>query len=444
MVGHAHGSNLEAAAREGCETNWTCGREVVSVAYPKQPMTRARYLVALFLPLSLLAACGDDDGTETTRTTAAATTGPATSAATTTAPEVGESGGEWAGLLASIPDAADTATSVIINDYAAARQLVGVAAPSYEAPEDEVIEYLLALQMGPVADDSTYPVTRFPRMGIADSSFGTREAIEVEAWRTAFGVSVLDVDRTVVAGEPPAELTLWQGAITPETVEAAVTSDPEWSGDLRTVGHGDESYYAWGEDPPASDVERIGPARHLGRGGCLYVTDALALRAVACEVIEAALDARAGELASLADLGPLASLADALQEAGAYAGFLTMDVGLFTFAENPILSRSPQPQPGLLPYLAAATGVALEGDTLVTVVALVHSNDADAAENAVRLERVVAEGSSVAEGRPWSDILSVRDIATDGPLLVARLDTNAGGTFWLNFVFRRDTLLAWE
>lgn len=412
-----------------------------------------RTALAAMLAATLAASCGDDASPLTTGREASTAEAPPTTEATGTASSyddavstTGAPGAAdadatgWVGLLASIPDSLDMAGSVLISDYAAARELLGIEVPGADADEDEVIEYLLAVQMGPVADASTTPPSRSPRMGIADQSFGRRAPYDLDAWRTAFGVSVVDVDLVATAGQPPAELTVWQGGIDPTEVGRAVETDPEWSADLRTVDQAGEAYYAWGDDPAAADVARSGPVRELGRGGCLYATEGEALRAHVCDVIEAAIDARSGAQGSLADLEPLAGLAVALQDAGAYAGFLTVDVGLFTAGSAPASPGGP----ALLPYLAAATGAALEGDTSVTVIGLAHSSPEDASENAVRLERVVTEGTSALSGRPWSDTLVVLDITTEGPLLVARLATETSGTFWFQFVAARDSLLAWE
>jgi hypothetical protein len=410
-----------------------------------------------------LAACGGDGGGSTT--TAAAATGTAgtvaassttgadsttTAAAdsTTTTAAGGDdsaSPGAWTGLLAAIPSSPDMAASIVVSDYQAARALLDMAVPAADADQDEIIEYLLSLQVGPVADDPNQPLERFPRMGMADDSFGRQGPYDVAAWRGAFGIAVVDVDRTVVAGVPPATLTVWEGGrIEGDRVAEAVASDPEWSAELRTVEHAGEVYYAWGGDPVMSDFERTGPVRPLGQGGCLFAVDGLALRAAVCEVIEASLDARAGAADSLADVEPLARLAQALQDAGAYAAFLTLDVGLFSVGATPSPSGSAPSGPGLVPYLAAATGAALEAETSITLVGLVHGSAEDAAENVVRLQRVVAEGVSGALGRPWSEFLSVVDITTDDTVLVARLATEGPGNLWLRLVGLRDTLLAWE
>jgi hypothetical protein len=280
-------------------------------------------------------------------------------------------------------------------------------------------------------------------MGISDDSFGVRAPYDVAAWRAAFGIGIVDVDRSVVAGNPPTQLTVWQGRVDPDRVADAVASDPEWRGDLRTADHGGATYYAWGDDPAMVDTGRVGPVRPLGRGGCLYAADGLALRATVCGVLEAAIDAVSGAGEALVDAGPLVLLADALEAAGAYAAFLTLDVGVFA-ATNLSPSGVVPSGPGLVPYLAAGSGAALEGDIALTVVALVHASAEDAAENAVRLLRVVSEGTSAVLERPWSDLLTVLDVTVDDVVVVVRLETEGPGNFWLRLVMLRDSLLAWE
>jgi hypothetical protein len=412
--------------------------------------------VTVGLLVALIAvACGDGDGgvttqppsttslpttSETTTTSATTTLPTAPSAATISTSGVPPEAGDWAELLGWVPADQELAVSIVINDYAAARESLGIDPPGDDP--DEVMGYLLTLTFGPIADPDASPVPRAPAVGIADDSFG-RTAFEVEAWRTALGLAVPDVDRSLVAGVPPGQLTVWEGRFDPGAVAAAVALDPEWSADLRTVEHAGGSYYAWGDDPDVIDLERVGSVRPLGRGGCLYASDALAMRTVQCDLLEQAIDAGTGVAASLGDVEVLARLAEAVQDAGAHAAFLTTDVGVFAVGGLPDLTEDPELEPGLRPYLAAATGVALDGDTPMLVVALVHGDADDAAENATRLQGIVAEGTSAVTGRPWSEILTVDSIEVEGQLLVARLATESNGTLWIELVARRDSLLAW-
>jgi hypothetical protein len=170
------------------------------------------------------------------------------------------------------------------------------------------------------------------------------------------------------------------------------------------------------------------------------------MRAVVCDVLEGALSAAAGSGPSLADVEPILVLAEAFESAEAYAGFLTTDVGVFAVGAMPDLTDADGALidgPRLAPYIAAATGVTLDDETSVLLVALLHGSADDAVENASRLREVVAQGASGTTGEPWSDLLTVADTSVDGPLLLARLETAGPGGLWYRLVAVRDTLLAW-
>ncbi len=60
------------------------------------------------------------------------------------------------------------------------------------------------------------------------------------------GFSLVDADQEILAGRPPDAVTVITGRIDPDQVEEAVTSDPEWQGDLERVDHDGDTYYRWG------------------------------------------------------------------------------------------------------------------------------------------------------------------------------------------------------
>jgi hypothetical protein len=351
------------------------------------------------------------------------------------------SGGTWISLLERIPAGEETLAYVMLNDFAAARELAGVTVPGADATDDQLKEYLLALSTGPVSDPDTVPVTRSPAMAASIDTFGQGLPI-LDEWRTQLGITVLDVDRSALAGYPPNELIVWEGDIDPDRVEAAVTSDPDWSGDLETIETAGGSYYLWGGDPIRVDTSRTSTVRPLGRGGCLHASDGVALRTISDGTMEAAL-AVSEDAPTLADFEPLRLIADALDEQNTYGAYLTIDPGQY-IPDPSVMIEGAEEQTTLLPYLALGTGPGVdEAGEAYMVLVLVHEDADTAAANVALLGEIVATGVSVS-GTPWSELLTVRSIETDGPLLVAVLETGTRANIWYRIVFMRDTLLTWS
>ena len=63
-----------------------------------------------------------------------------------------DTGDGMVGLLATLPDTADTRQEIILNDFAAVGELLGIDSPGRNATRDDLIEYFLALAMGDGAE----------------------------------------------------------------------------------------------------------------------------------------------------------------------------------------------------------------------------------------------------------------------------------------------------
>ncbi len=358
------------------------------------------------------------------------------------------------GLLATLPDTADTRHEIIFNDFAAVADTLGIDSPGRNATRDDFIEYMMTLTIGDVAEpgslDDLDPAERRVRsthVRAAPWGFNIQHMVGdeyLEAWYTAFGLSILDVDREATAGRPPNAIFIWEGAIDPAEVEAAVTSDPDWSADLNTYSHSSGyDYWCWGDDPLAINIDRRDSVRLLGQGGCLAAFDGMAIRTISRESMQAALTTAGGNAGSLADVEALSLAAEALDEAGTYAAYLSMDVGGFAAGPNAAAMAG---DAGFLDlYQAVALGPAVEADgTELLVVVFVYADEASAATNAATFESLVTTGTSGVNRHPWAEILTIRSIEARGRVVVGVFDADAAVRLWLVAPSSRDTLILWD
>ncbi|MBU1226558.1 MAG: hypothetical protein KJ698_05030, partial [Actinobacteria bacterium] len=327
------------------------------------------------------------------------------------------------------------------EDIATVREALAIPLPADPSDSDQLLDYLMTITQGPVVDDSTVPATRSPGvflgvfLGASHSS-----PLMMTEWPAEMGVSIAEFDADLIAGLPPETLTIWIGSIDPARVAAAVIADPMWSDDLRPLSHAGYDHWCWGDDPSAIDVERRTAMRPLGRGGCLAAFEGTAYRTVTAEAMDAALEVRAGDGTSLADVEALRLAAAALDDAGAHTAAFTMAAERFEFdavqLDQPLLDR--------WTALGAGAGFDQTGDYLV--IALVYDDDATASANAATLATIASSGRSVSvePGRPWSDIYqSLGPVTSDGPVVIARFYGSAITRRWPIVAGLPDALTMW-
>lgn len=314
----------------------------------------------------------------------------------------------WRALLGRVPATGTFADSIIVNDYEAAR-----AAGDVERSSDRIHD-LLALQ------EAT---------GVAPSELvrapGSGDPLDDE-----LGIRTRDVERDLVAGEPPGDLTILEGSIDPDRVKKAVESDEGFSDALTTARHAGTRYYAWGE---RIDPRRRSPLRPTGVGGHLAVAPPYAAWSERAASVEGSIDAAAGDVDSLADDRDLIAAMKALRTRGGYAGFL---------ATSPVAAGADPggPEP-LAPYDALAIGPTLErGNQPQIIVVLAYPDASTARAQAARLRAIAEDGTSVT-GTAWRDVIEIADVEAVGRLVVGRFETDRP-TLWLDVVLRRDSLLA--
>ena len=256
----------------------------------------------------------------------------------------------------------------------------------------------------------------------------------VDEWERAFGFSMLDVDAGIQAGYRGGEVDVWTGRMTRDAVAAAVSTDPEWSDDL-VAGPG---YWCWTEHPDQPVLDRTSAARPVGQAGCLATPGSLVVRTGSEDLIRDVLLGTEGAVATLGDVEEVRLMVDAFAARGAYAAFATADVERYRTSdpEGPVLSR----------YEAIGLAAALDDDLApLLVVAIVFADDSAATEGVADFREVVESGVSALGGRPWSDLVMIREVKANGRMVVAVLDAPAAASgLWIRVPSSRDSLIAWR
>lgn len=330
----------------------------------------------------------------------------------TAAPVSAGADSPWLKLLSHIPDTKAMRSQVLLSDYGAAKESVDVEGGG--SARDELAR--LTLDAGLTPSDLVQTVGR-----------------DGDALREELGIPVIDIEREVTAGAPPDTILVLEGGVDRDAIDEATADDRTWSDLRRERRASGQEYYAW--DGEQLHPDRITPVRGLGRGGRLAVDPPVAVWTNTDAAMKASLTASAGDTKSLAENADVRAVVGALEDADAYGMALT-DVPPSPGADTG------GPQPLLEPELVAVGAAARDGDPQVIVV-LQQASAADAEENATRLRAIAEQGASIVARRPWSELLSIDDITTDGDLVVATFGTEST-RLWYQAVLTRDSLLATE
>ena len=374
----------------------------------------ARRLAGLLLPLAatalLLAACDE--------------TSDASGA------EGAKDSGIFLELLRLMPDDPEVRAGVSMGDVARTRGVLDIDSPQVGAGEqldaDVIIEYLMAFG-GPGVPDGFRgaPPQLFHLL-----TTGLEPEV-LEGVHASLGLSLLDVDQWIrVSGPPPRERSAVRGDFDADYINARIdacaecpTADVEDRSDARI--------YAWGEDFQTDAGSRYRPPLYdqLGRGGRLAVTENWLAHAYYTDGVREMVDAAEGT-SSLADDDDFRLAALGMSRLGALAAWITSETEgpHESFRGNrPEVEAAWEPEADdtlLRPYAVAAIGPGWEDDAPYTAIVLVHESDAEAQENAERLEDRLASARyalQAVEGDTWRDAFDDIEVEADGRVLRAKL-----------------------
>jgi hypothetical protein len=371
---------------------------------------RVGRLGAVALALSI-AACGDDDDSTTGTTASVATTATTAATATTgtlgtTATSAGTSPPGPSGGISTIEDAltalpeGEAEETIIWGDVGRAAELAGLEAPSETADVDAVVAYLSALTGRPSTDAVTRPV-----MVVTPTVSHVERAVQIDEFLDDVGWSILDVDRFVERATPPDTVTVLEGAFSEPSINAA-------------LGPARAGVWVAGDPQDSPNPQDITPARPLGEAQWLTLEDGLLTVTTGFDATAEVAAARAGRAPSLGDDQALIGVAEALDDAGAYAAMLVRPgpaAGLPTPAQHQCRQALPEPTG------AAGAGAAADDESGLVLIALAHDSADAASANAAALEQLVAEGTNVATREPWRELFTVDAVDVAGPVVLAKL-----------------------
>jgi hypothetical protein len=293
------------------------------------------------------------------------------------------------------------AVVVSYGDLAAAAAIAGVEAPADTGDDEAVVDYLGAVTGVVSPEDDPAEVAVLLPAFAQSSAFG-----DIEAAVDDVGFSILEVGRFV------------ERATVPETVAVL---DGEFDEDRMAGALDDAGDGVWVAGDPDGDLQLddTSPVRPTGAplwlaldGGRLVVTGTE-------RDMTAALDGGGGD--TLAGDAALVDLAHALDVYDAYSGMLVAGEGIGGF--DPAVALGDEVPDDIAEQFeefdactgvtGAATGVAHDGRPLIVLAVASASADA-AAANEELLARVLREGQDLRTARPWSELLDIETIGTEG------------------------------
>ena len=349
------------------------------------------------------------------------------------------SGLVWQGpfydLMKLIPLTEDSRSIVSFNGYRLAREANGIQAPAEDASDQDLEGYLRELGSTGLA------------AGPWISGFTRESMAQLEQKYLGFGV--VDVERSILAGEPPYTLEAVSGRFDPETTDASLAACAECD-KPEIQEHLGVKFYSWGEDYKPDLKKRLQPPAYdvLGRGGRIAVLDSVVFRTLGTAGMRSLIRTYGGNGDSLADDPDLALAAGALQNLGVYSALLAGDVERFTGPLDSLLSPEERDQLQMEAgttsekYSVLGAGVAKDSDGFVTILVLVYEDEGAASRNVQDFEERLANGRSMLTGQPWTEYFPEGEVWNDGRALIARLRTEHP-RIWEQMVLSVDSLL-WQ
>ncbi len=353
-----------------------------------------------------------------------------------------EQGGPFFDLMKLIPLTEDSRSILSFNGYRLAREANGIQAPAEDASDQDLEEYLRELGSTGLA------------AGPWISGYTRESMTQLEQKYLGFGV--VDVERSILAGEPPYTLEAVSGRFDPETTDASLAACAECD-KPEVQEHLGVKFYSWGADYTPDLKKRLQPPAYdvLGRGGRIAVLDSVVFRTLGTAGMRSLIRTYGGNRDSLADDPDLALAAGALQKLGAYSALLVGDVERFTDPLDSLLSAEEQAQLQKMrdqlqmeagttseKYSVLGAGVAKDSDGFVTILVFVYEDEGAASRKVQDFEERLANGQSMLTGQPWTEYFPESEVWNDGRALIARLRTEHP-RIWEQIVMAVDSLL-WQ
>lgn len=320
------------------------------------------------------------------------------------------SSGGLSGLLRRVPDTTATRRSIVYLDWSAASDLAKTKRPPADANYAATRRYVQKVVLDQPRSPVGYPPD-FPDVAQA----------QVGDIRPELGFSWGDLAQSLSPGPPAVGATVMRGRFDKAAIAHAAHTAKPWNRQLHVGSIDGATVYRWGSDN-RSNVSHISPARPLGQGGRLALSDDMAMWAVSDRVLDASLDAGAGKRPSLADNSAVSAVAESFDEHHGYNAVLTAapgDFGLKGAARGnrstPAQLRQLRRRIGPLPaWRAALGGCAASGGREVDLLVLDYADHGTAERGAKAVASVLRHGTSLRANAPLAaeftaDSVEVRD-----------------------------------
>jgi hypothetical protein len=301
-------------------------------------------------------------------------------------------------LPASVID--DPGTVIVaMADLDRAAQLAGVERPADASDVDAVRAYVQAVT-GIAGVDAPEPASV---AALTPETAHVERLAQVDEFDDQLGWSIADVSWFAEVQVPPNTFMVAGGDVD----EARLTE---------AMGERRDGIWRLGGEDGEVDFTSVSAARPLGESLRSALVDG---RLIVGRSTPPVVDAVDGDGPTLADDDVLRSLAQAMDDPGAYSVLLTAggSYGVDPRAALAGLEDQVLPQP----FRGVAGGLASEDGVPVVLLAYVHDSAAAAEANADALGGLLEKGHTLLTGEPWSNLLTAGEIGTDGSMLVARL-----------------------
>lgn len=299
----------------------------------------------------------------------------------------------------------------------------------------------------PVSDSAAaarYFATLNQRAGLPGSELTQASGVDTT------GVNLADVTADVSAGSPPNDVLAALGTFDTAAIDKAAHADPAWRSALTTRQDDGVTVDSWLRDNQTDLNRGSGILSQIPGSRRLAVANQHALLLTRNDTtLHRVLDATTGHAHSYADNPGATDVATQLDHLHAYAATLTKQnhsvaelLGGRAVSPDQLAALRQRMVGQLLrPYQLAGIGVTRVHGKPAMLVVLANADDTTAQANATALRAAVQRGISVATNQPWSNLLMVDDVHTNGNLTIATFTETTNANLWSQIVQNNDSLL---